>query len=107
MHPGSDVEAPAVAAYTITLLPAREAFACGRDETLLQAMARLGRKGIPAGCVNGGCGICKVEVVRGRVRTVGPMSRAHVSVEEEARGVVLACRAAPLDHVELQVIGRL
>lgn len=70
-------------------------------------MVRLGRKGIPVGCVNGGCGVCKISVCAGSVRKVGAMSRAHVSAEEEARGVCLACRVSPLQGVEVEVVGKL
>lgn len=70
-------------------------------------MLRIGRKGIPVGCVNGGCGICKVSVPMGTVRKVGAMSRAHVSAEEEASGVCLACRVTPLQCVEVEVVGKM
>jgi 3-phenylpropionate/trans-cinnamate dioxygenase ferredoxin reductase subunit len=70
-------------------------------------MLRLGRKGIPVGCVNGGCGVCKVRVVEGRVEPLGPISRAHVSVEDERRGYTLACRATPVTAVRLEVAGAL
>jgi ferredoxin len=84
-----------------------EVYLCAESETLLQAMARIGRKGIPAGCLNGGCGVCKISVRAGHVRRVGPMSRAHVSIDEEANGVCLACRVAPDGAVEVDVVGRL
>lgn len=84
-----------------------ETYACGTDESLLRGMLRLGRKGIPAGCVNGGCGVCKVRIVDGRVRPLGPVSRAHVSAEEECAGLTLACRVAPAGAVTLEVAGRL
>jgi 3-phenylpropionate/trans-cinnamate dioxygenase ferredoxin reductase subunit len=69
-------------------------------------MLRLGRSGIPAGCVNGGCGVCKVRILSGTVEKLGPVSRAHVTVEEEAEGCTLACRAAPTTEVELAVMGK-
>jgi len=85
-----------------------EAYACSSDESLLRGMLRLGRKGIPVGCVNGGCGVCKVRIVEGGVRPLGPVSRAHVSVSEEAQGYTLACRAAPATaSVLLEVAARL
>ena len=84
-----------------------ETYPCAPDESLLQGMLKLGRKGIPAGCVNGGCGVCKVRIVEGAVTPLGPVSRAHVSVEEERCGITLACRVAPLTAVRLQVIGKL
>ncbi|MFY9513768.1 MAG: 2Fe-2S iron-sulfur cluster-binding protein [Rubrivivax sp.] len=84
-----------------------ESYDCAESETLLQGMVRLGRKGIPVGCVNGGCGVCKIRVRVGSVRKVGAMSRAHVSAEEEERGVCLACRVSPLQGVEVEVVGKL
>ena len=83
-----------------------ETFPCASDESLLQGMLRLGRKGIPVGCVNGGCGICKVRVTDGQCRSLGPISRAHVSAEEEAQGFTLACRVAPVTAVRLEVAGK-
>ncbi|HEV7914812.1 MAG TPA: 2Fe-2S iron-sulfur cluster-binding protein [Albitalea sp.] len=84
-----------------------ESYACGSDESLLRGMLRLGRKGIPVGCVNGGCGVCKVRIVAGAVTRLGPVSRAHVSAEEECAGVTLACRVAPASAVTLEVAGKL
>jgi ferredoxin len=84
-----------------------ETYLCATNESLLQGMLRLGRKGIPVGCVNGGCGVCKVHVLEGRCRTQGPVSRAHVSAAEEAHGFTLACRVAPLTPVRLEVVGKL
>lgn len=84
-----------------------ESYVCAQGETLLQGMIKLGRRGIPVGCVNGGCGVCKVKVRQGSVAPVGAISRQHVTAEEEACGVTLACRAAPLSDVELEVIGKM
>lgn len=83
-----------------------ETYACAGDESLLAGMLRLGRRGIPVGCVNGGCGVCKVRILEGRIQPLGPVSRAHVSVEDEGAGYTLACRAAPLSAVRLEVAGR-
>jgi 3-phenylpropionate/trans-cinnamate dioxygenase ferredoxin reductase subunit len=84
-----------------------ETYACATDESLLRGMLRLGRRGIPVGCINGGCGVCKVRIVEGRVQALGPVSRAHVSAEEEAAGMTLACRVAPSCSITLEVAGRL
>lgn len=84
-----------------------DCFDCATNESLLAGMLRLGRKGIPAGCVNGGCGVCKVRIVEGAVQSLGPVSRAHVSTEEEANGYTLACRVAPTQSVCLEVAARL
>lgn len=84
-----------------------DCFDCSTTESLLAGMLRLGRKGIPAGCVNGGCGVCKVRIVDGAVQPLGPVSRAHVSTEEEAKGYTLACRVAPTQAVCLEVAAKL
>ncbi len=84
-----------------------ESYPCATTESLLQGMLRLGRRGIPVGCVGGGCGVCKVRIVEGDVTRLGPVSRAHVSVEEEASGCTLACRVAPATPVRLVVVGKM
>jgi 3-phenylpropionate/trans-cinnamate dioxygenase ferredoxin reductase subunit len=80
-----------------------ESYPCASDESLLKGMLRLGRKGIPVGCVNGGCGVCKVRVLEGEVTVLGPISRAHVTVLDQAQGYTLACRVAPATAVRLEV----
>lgn len=97
----------ASAALTVQVPQTGDHYACNAGESLLKGMLRLGRKGIPAGCVNGGCGVCKVRVLDGRVQPIGPISRAHVSLDEEALGYTLACRATPLSAVRLEVSARL
>ena len=84
-----------------------ETYACATNESLLRGMVRLGRRGIPVGCINGGCGVCKVRIVEGQVQALGPVSRAHVSAEEEAARTTLACRVAPRCAITLEVTGRL
>lgn len=84
-----------------------EDYLCASHESLLTGMLRLGRKGIPVGCVNGGCGICKVHILEGDIKSLGPVSRAHVTCEEEAQGYTLACRVAPITAVRLEVAGKL
>ena len=91
--------------FAVRLLPTGDTYQCFGTETLLQGMARIGKKGIPVGCLNGGCGVCKVSVCTGSVRKTGCMSRAHVSEQEEAQGLVLACRVVPSTAVELRVLG--
>jgi ferredoxin len=49
--------------------------------------------------------VCKVVIRSGSVTKTGAMSRAHVSEQEEAQGVVLACRVAPLGDIDLEVMG--
>ena len=84
-----------------------EDYACAIGESLLKGMMRLGRKGIPVGCVNGGCGVCKVKITQGQTQALGPISRAHISAEEESQGYTLACRVGPATDVSLTVVGKM
>jgi 3-phenylpropionate/trans-cinnamate dioxygenase ferredoxin reductase subunit len=92
---------------TVTIAQTGESYPCALDESLLRGMLRLGRKGIPVGCVNGGCGVCKVRILEGAIQVLGPISRAHVTADDEAKGCTLACRVAPQQAVRLEVMGRL
>lgn len=92
---------------TVEIVQTGESYACATNENLLKGMLKLGRKGIPAGCVSGGCGVCKVRIVSGQVQSCGPVSRAHVSAEDEAQGITLACRVTPVTAVRLEVAGKL
>ena len=93
--------------HAVLVVETNEAYLCDCTETLLEGMARIGRKCIPVGCVNGGCGVCKVAIIKGSVHKCGPMSRVHVSEAEELRGVLLACRVMPMSAIELEVIGKM
>lgn len=97
----------AAVTHPVRIVNCDAVYLCGEHETLLQGMARLGKKGIPVGCLNGGCGVCKIAIRSGAINKTGAMSRAHVSKQEEAQGVVLACRVSPLEAVEVEVIGKL
>ena len=101
------MQASAAPKVRVSVTQSGESFECATSESLLAGMLRLGRKGIPAGCVNGGCGVCKVRIVSGAVLTLGPVSRAHVSADEEAQGYTLACRVAPTEAVQLEVAAKL
>ncbi len=81
-------------------------FPCPETMSVLHGMAQLGRKGIPLGCRSGGCGVCKIEVVAGDYERA-KMSRAHVSIEDEAADRVLACCIRPKSALEIRVIGKI
>jgi ferredoxin len=93
-------------AYTITLVDDGQAYRCAEQRSLLEGMEQLGRKGIPVGCRNGGCGVCKVQVLSGSY-AARVMSREHVSEDDEAQGRVLACRVKPTSDIRLAVIGKM
>jgi len=92
--------------YTVTIDDDGQVYRCAAYRSLLEGMEQLGRKGIPVGCRNGGCGVCKVQVVSGSY-TARVMSREHVSEEDEAHGRVLACRVKPTSDIHLAVIGKM
>ena len=92
--------------FSVAIGNTQERYACRTDQTLLGGMEQLGRKGIPVGCRGGGCGVCKVRIESGSVRAE-KMSREHVSVEEQAQGYVLACRAYPTSDVRLAAVDKL
>ncbi len=92
--------------FEITILDTQEKFLCTSKEHLLKGMSKMGKRGIPSGCHGGGCGVCKIQICAGEVSNL-VMSRTHVSLEEEKRGIVLACRSFPKKNIDLKVIGKL
>ena len=92
--------------YAIAIDNTSERYACRATQNLLAGMEQLARKGIPVGCRGGGCGVCKVRIESGRVRTE-KMSRAALSLEEEAAGLVLACRAYPQSDLRVAAVDKL
>lgn len=92
--------------YSVVIENTGERYVCAGDRNLLLAMEQLGRRGIPVGCRNGGCGVCKVQIIDGNCAT-RVMSRAHVSADEERAGVVLACRAFPRSDITLRALDKM
>jgi ferredoxin-NAD(P)+ reductase (naphthalene dioxygenase ferredoxin-specific) len=54
----------------------------------------------PFGCQSGNCGACKSHLLEGKVTMAG-YSEFALSDEEKARGLILACRAAPSEDCEV------
>ncbi len=83
---------------------------CYEGERALMALERAQGFGqlknlprrLPVGCRRGGCGICRVSVRSGEYDS-GPMSRACVSADDEAAGVVLACCIYPRSDLSLRL----
>ncbi len=92
--------------HTVTIEDTDETYRCDERISLLEGMEALRKKGIPVGCRGGGCGVCKVEIVEGSY-SKRVMSRDHVSEEEEAQDIVLACRVKPTSDVRLRVLGKM
>ncbi|MFK5949761.1 MAG: 2Fe-2S iron-sulfur cluster-binding protein [Methylococcales bacterium] len=92
--------------FCITIIDTNEKYMCSTNAHLLKGMKTIGKRGIPSGCHGGGCGVCKIQIVKGNVETIS-MSRAYISKKEEEEGIVLACRTFPKTDVSLKVIGKL
>lgn len=90
--------------YEVRLANTGEVFHCAEDENLLRGMEMLGRRGIPVGCRGGGCGVCRIQVLAG-VYATRRMSRACVSAEDEAAGILLACKVYPQSDLSVEAIG--
>lgn len=93
-----------MAAYTITIDDTGDSYRCVDTRSVLEGMEALGKKGIPVGCRNGGCGVCKVQVQSGSY-SKRVMSREHVSEADEASGRVLSCRIKPTSDLRIRVVG--
>ena len=91
-----------MATYTITVDPSGQQFRCPEDRSVLVGMEYLGAEGIQVGCRSGGCGVCRVQVVSG---TYIPkkMSKAHVTEDDLAAGIVLSCRIFPTGDLTVRV----
>lgn len=77
-----------------------EQIVTGRSgETLLDAGLRAGLP-MPFDCRNGGCGVCKANLLHGSVR-MGAFQESVLTKEEQAAGKTLLCCAEPLGNVEI------
>ena len=92
--------------FNVLIEDSGENYLCSDTKSLLEGMISLNRRGIPVGCRNGGCGVCKIAILSGEVST-RVMSRSHVSEEEQRRGMVLACRAYSKSDIRLAVLGKM
>ena len=90
--------------FVIHIEDTGESYTTTETRSVLEGMEALGKKGIPVGCRQGGCGVCKVQVLEGQY-TRRVMSRAHISAEEESTGCVLSCRIYPNSDLRLNVVG--
>ncbi len=94
--------------HRVELVDTQQDFLCGEDQHLLQGMQnfRLGvpmLEAIPVGCRGGGCGICRIHVLSGEFESQ-KMSRKHIPEEDQARGIVLACRIYPRSDLQIEVL---
>jgi len=105
MATGESREVPAF--VTVTILDTGETCRCRTDESLLEGLRRWGLRGVPIGCRNGGCSVCRIQIARGRYAQHRPMSREYVSDDDLAADRVLTCCVKPLSALEIRVIGKM
>lgn len=87
--------------YRIQIVNRDQEFICAADQVLLIGMERRSVSSINVGCRGGGCGVCKIRILSGDYETKR-MSRAHISVAEEAQGFALACRVFPRSEMVVE-----
>jgi len=86
--------------FTITVMPAGQAIACGSDDTVLTAILR--GASVMYGCRGGGCGTCRMRLTSGCVDH-GRCSTAVLSDEDKATGWFLSCQARPLADLTVEL----
>ncbi|MBA4538019.1 2Fe-2S iron-sulfur cluster binding domain-containing protein [Bacillus aquiflavi] len=74
------------------------------NEDLLRSAQKNNIK-VPFACRGGGCGLCKVKVVKGNYE-LGPSSKAVLTDRERKEGYVLACKTYPLSEMEIELISK-
>lgn len=79
--------------YSITLQPDNHTFTAEAGETILEAARKHGIT-LPQGCCDGACGLCKGNVLQGKVDH-GKATEIALSAEERDAGVALFCCAIP------------
>jgi len=96
----------ATSVHVIRVAGSDATYRCRADATVLQALSPVHHQKIRSGCHGGGCGVCRVQVLQGEYVT-GCMSRLHVSVEDEAKRITLACRTWPRSTLVVEPLGKL
>ncbi|MET4160948.1 ferredoxin [Marinobacterium iners] len=87
--------------HRIELTDEETSFNASSELSLLVAMERAGQALIPVGCRGGGCGKCRIRILKGEYFSKR-MSRAWVSPEQEAEGTVLACRVYARSNLTIE-----
>jgi len=95
-----------VASYRIRLADGSAEVVAAPGQSVLAAFERRrGTAAVPVGCRNGGCGVCRIQVLDGHVRAE-KMSVRPVNATERAVGYALACRIYPTSDLIIAVAPR-
>jgi ferredoxin len=82
----------------VTVVPHGVSVQTRADESVVDGLRRGGWRS-PYKCRRGGCGVCKVRLVEGRVRYPNPIAESVLGGAERAAGLCLPCRAVPVTDV--------
>ncbi|TDD61701.1 2Fe-2S iron-sulfur cluster binding domain-containing protein [Kribbella antibiotica] len=82
----------------ITVLPQGLQVVAQPGESVVDALRRQGWRSRYK-CRRGGCGVCKAQLVNGRVRYLQPVAESVLGTTELAAGRCLPCRAVPVTDV--------
>ena len=91
--------------FLLTLKKEKMTFAGEQGEHILDAMLKAGINKAPKGCHGGGCGVCKIKILKGNVFTLS-QSQKYLTQDEQDRGYALACRAFPRSDIVFEFIGK-
>lgn len=85
----------------IHVAPDHVDISCRPGSTILQALKEAGYT-MFVGCQRGGCGVCRVTLLQGKV-SMQPYSRFALERDQWDAGAVLACRAEPDEDITVQM----
>lgn len=91
--------------YTITLHhpdQACEQFRVAPGQSLLAGAEAGLKRPVPVGCRGGGCGLCRVRILRGPYQRQC-MSRRHVGPGQAEQGYALACKVLPEGDLDIEL----
>jgi len=92
--------------YQIKIVGYENTYEITSKEHILDSLSKKGLSLVAKGaCHGGGCGVCKIKILKGDVKTI-PMSKKYITDEEKDEGYVLACRAFVNSDLEFEFIGK-
>jgi len=80
----------------------RGEFRCRPDQNLVEAQSDFSEPLLPSGCCGGGCGSCKIILVKGEVEHERFNSIA-CSQSDQEEGCILACQSFPKSDLQLRI----
>lgn len=97
--PGQAAEVEPVG--VLTILPDQVRMVVRQGETIFEALRRYGYA-LRAGCREGGCRACILQLVSGEIEYQRPIAESVLSSHDRSRNLCLPCRAVPLTDVSIQ-----